>query len=289
MSVQKLTLPILIGVSLSGCGTYVPEIQEFPGNAANGQQLVEAIVYNIRCEIQDAIDSVYNNKDHPVQSTYLDTWGAQITLTLQVEEKGGLTPVVNWLPPSPPTAIFNLAVGGTLSADATRIDKINSYYTVQELRKLGPCASDTRPGGELLLQSDLKLNEWLYDSLTAGHTGEINYAIDTSTGPFKQNVISHEVKFEILSSGNITPGWKLKTVSINQSGTAISASRDRTNDLIITFGPAVAATVQKSVNGKKIRTTTTGPSEQAAYSHLASDIGLAVANGIRSALQQQLP
>jgi hypothetical protein len=44
-----------------------------------------------------------------------------------------------------------------------------------ELRKLGPCDPKTRPGGVLLLQSDLGLAEWLYSNLTAANTGDINY------------------------------------------------------------------------------------------------------------------
>ncbi|HKH81891.1 MAG TPA: hypothetical protein VKA03_09880 [Methylovirgula sp.] len=131
----------------------------------------------------------------------------------------------------------------------------------------------------------MKLNEWLFDSVTVGDTGEVNYGTDTTTGPFKQNVLSHEVKFEILSSGNATPGWKLTRVSINQTGTFLSASRDRTNDLIITFGPTSTTQVQKVVNGKEKLVAVTGPSEQAAYSHLSSEIGVAVSDGIKGALQ----
>ena len=84
---------------VSGCGLYVPEIQDF-GDQTTGQQLVQSIIYNITCEVQDAIDDIYNNPDHPRKSTFLDTWGAQIALSLQVEEKSSANPVVNWLPPS---------------------------------------------------------------------------------------------------------------------------------------------------------------------------------------------
>jgi hypothetical protein len=273
---------LALALALCGCGTCVPELQEL-GDARAGQELVNAIVHNIRCEVQDAIDDIYYNPDHPVKSTFLDSWGAQVTLSLQVEEKSGVTPVVNWLPP--PSTIFNLGFGGTLSADATRIDKMNFYHTVQELRELGRCKPDVRPGGQLLLQSDLKLSEWLYDSVTADNTHEGEFANDTATGPLKQNVISHEVKFEILSAGTLTPGWKLKTVSINQSGVFASASRDRTNDLLITLGPVVATPSSKIVKGARIATTVPGPSEQAAFSHLSSEIGTSVSDGFRNLLQ----
>ena len=61
-------------------------------------------------------------------------------------------------------------------------------------------------------------------------TGDI-----TSVG--KQNVLSHEVTFEVISSGNITPAWKLVRANFNQSGSFFTTSRDRKHDLIITFGP----------------------------------------------------
>lgn len=63
----KMLIP-LIAFGLGGCGLGVPELQENPGDVVGGQQLVESIVYNVTCEVQDAIDAIYNNKDHPVQS-----------------------------------------------------------------------------------------------------------------------------------------------------------------------------------------------------------------------------
>jgi hypothetical protein len=112
-------------------------------------------------------------------------------------------------------------------------------------------------------------------------------------GPFKQNVISHEVKFEVTTAANAIPGWKLTQIAINQSGTGITASRDRTHDLTITFGPAAATkTLLTDVNGKAKRDkngnliyhTAYVPTTQALNSHLASEIGLAVANGLKSAI-----
>jgi hypothetical protein len=286
-------IPCAIALVLGGCGTYVPEIQENASDKVAGQQLVQSIAYNVTCEVQDAIYKIYNNQDHPRKHTFLDTWGVQIALSLQVEEKSSANPIVNWLPPSPASAVFNLGFGGTLSADATRQDKLNSYYTVQQIRKLGPCDPATRPGGLLLLQSDLGLEEWLRANLTAADTGEIQYAMDYSDGPLKTNVLSHEIKFDITNTGNITPGWKLTRVSINQSGNLFSATRDRTNDLIITLGPTLPTPKPKMVGGKPatdaqgrvIMTTGYTPSGPAAEAAFASMIGLAVANALKSTLQ----
>jgi hypothetical protein len=206
---------------------------------------------------------------------------------LQVEEKSSLNPVVNWLPPSPASSIFNLAGGGTLSSDATRQDKLNSFYSIAAIRQMGPCDPKTRPGGVLLMQSNLALDEWLIANVTAADTGLIQYATDFSDGPFKTNVLSHEVKFDITTTGNLTPGWKLTRVSINQSGNFFSATRDRTNDLTITLGPTLAAPKKKRKNGRTFIVPPVAylPAPPAADAAQASAIGLAVANAIRNSVQ----
>lgn len=294
MSAIRWVVPLGISIFAAGCGLRVPEIQENPADKVAGQQLVQSIVYNVTCEVQDAIYRIYNNPDHVRKHTFLDTWGVQIALSLQVQEKSSVNPVINWLPPSPASSVFNLGAGGTLSADATRQEKTNSYFTVQQIRDLGPCVEGTRPGGVLLLQSHLGLEEWLRYNLTAANTGEILFATDYSDGPLKTNVLSHEVKFDITTSGNLTPGWKLSRLSINQSGNFLSASRGRTNDLTITLGPTVPTPKpkidsrgmpMKDKQGRVMMTTSYVPSGPAADAALSSQIGLAVANAIKGTLQ----
>lgn len=282
MSAWRWIVLSAVGLMIAGCGLYVPEIQDF-GDKVTGQQLVNSITYNVTCEVQDAVDKIYNNPDHPVKSTFLDTWGVQITLSLQVEEKSSVNPVVNWLPPSPANAIFNLAAGGTLSADATRTDKLNSYFTVAQLRALGPCEKSARPGGLLLMQSNLGLDEWLIANVTNANTGDVNYAADFTGGPFGQNVLSHEIKFDVTNTGNVTPGWVLTRVMVNQSGDLLSATRDRTNDLTITLGPTLAAPPKAVVDrqGKVRIIRTFVPSNEASNAALASQIGLAVSNALK--------
>jgi hypothetical protein len=59
----------------------------------------------------------------------------------------------------------------------------------------------------------------------------------TQGGGVKPDTMSYEIKFVIVSNGNITPTWKLINVSANTSGNFFSAGRTRTHDLIITIGP----------------------------------------------------
>jgi hypothetical protein len=274
MRTIRIALPLAAALTIGGCGTYVPEIQEFPGNSVQGQKLVSAIVTNIKCEVRDALYDLYRIE----KRTFLDKWGVQMTLNLTIIEKGTLNPTVDWMPPSPASAVFTLGTGGTLSSEATRTDKLSSFFTVAELRRLGPCTREERPGGPFLLQSDLKLNEWLIDAVTAGHTGGVNYDVDTLSGPFKEEVLSHEVKFDVVSSGDISPSWKLTRATVNPSGTFFSVSRDRSHDLTITFGPTDIST-EPGKKGKAV------PSRIAADAALASDIGVSVSNGIRRAFR----
>lgn len=51
----RVIASLLIGMSVSACGTYVPNIQEFPGDTVDGQLFVQKIVQNINCEITEAV------------------------------------------------------------------------------------------------------------------------------------------------------------------------------------------------------------------------------------------
>jgi len=86
------------------------------------------------------------------------------------------------------------------------------------------------PRDSLLIQSDLKLSQWLHAMTNGVASGQI-----TDVG--KANVLSHEVTFDIVTSGNLTPSWKLLRGTVNQGGTFLTASRDRKHDLTVTFGP----------------------------------------------------
>ena len=76
------------------------------------------------------------------------------------------------------------------------------------------------------------------------------------------DTISIEIKFVIVTNGNVTPTWKLLRVSANTgSAPLFSLGRTRTHDLITTIGP---------------------PGQATANTHLASQIGNAVSNANRA-------
>lgn len=265
---MRWTVPTIGLFLLASCGTYVPEIQDFPGDKSDQQLLVQAVVQSVHCEVVNAISGLYQDaKRYPDMRSFTDkikNWGVQMMLSLKTEEKGTLNPTVMWTPPSPATAIFSLAGSATLSADAIRTDKLYFYYTVPELRHRGHCPTGVQPDAPVsspLIQSDLKLADWLRDQLAPVATGEVS--VPTSpAGPLKQNVLYHEVSFEVVTAGGLTPAWKLKRLNIDQTGTLLAASRDRIHDLQITMGPG-------DKNGLK---------GQAANAQLSGDIGNSVSN-----------
>jgi hypothetical protein len=242
-----LCVPAITVLLLGGCGTYVPEIQEFPGDAVAGQKLVHAIIASIHCEIRNAISDVINqdinmaNLNHGVRNAaWIDKWGVAMQLTLTIDEKGSLSPSAVWTPPNPMTALFTLGGGISASSDATRIDVYNYNYTVKDLYAQGPCGSVDNadvPLGSLLIQGDLKTKEWLWSQVDVVRSGD---GVITN----KSSALTHEVKFEVDTSGTLNPAWTFVHVTVNQGGPLLFASRNRTHDLLLTFGPVDPGTKQ---------------------------------------------
>jgi hypothetical protein len=160
---------------------------------------------------------------------------------------------------------------------------IDGYYLVSDLEK-ARCSDASRPNGAFLLQSDLKLSEWLFDAVSASMTNTVNFT--STTLAVKDSVLQHEVKFVIDTSGTATPSWTLTRAKVNSSGSFLSLDRTRTNDLLITLGPAVPAVVQEMAkNGKKITTVSMQPSSRAEDLHLSASIATGVESAVRNALQ----
>jgi hypothetical protein len=170
------------------------------------------------------------------KGTFLDSWGVQSTLTFTIDENGAIAPGVLWTPPSPASAVFSLSAGVSFSSDATRVNTINAYYLVSDLQK-ARCPESLRPTGPYLLQSDLKLSEWLFSAVSASVTNTVNFK--TTSLAVKENVLQHEVKFQVDTTGSANPSWVLSRATVNPSGNLFSIGRKRTHDLLITFAPAV--------------------------------------------------
>jgi hypothetical protein len=316
---RSLTLFALLGIAsiICGCGTYVPALQEFY-DPQDTQTMVDAVVSDVQCEVQSGIQFLILDdldaarvsralgKDQKPSLAWLRSWGAQITLTLTIDEKSSINPGLS-LTKILPNAInsfsngavttgqnFSLGIGATGSADGTRketlswlidfkkftddrslaVAKIERDRLYQAARESGsstissPCSN--RNG--ILIQSDLKLREWLYAVMLPAFVRDgihPDYAdsLTAEAALTKKDVISHEITFVVLYGGNVTPAWKLVNVSTNQGSQLLfSAQRTRTQDLLITMGPAAGGAL----------------SQAAQNTTLASQIGLAVGNALRN-------
>ncbi|MHC2332848.1 hypothetical protein [Bradyrhizobium sp. USDA 4454] len=293
----------LVGIAVSGCGTIVPDIQEFWGTPNDAADKVEQISAQVVCELRRAVQRVLWEDRHrdtvfisssvappppPVQHLdwFEQTWGVQVTLNLNIAENSGVAPGVSFIKNWSNSQSFTAGFGGTLSNTATRTDKLNMFFTVQELAdaynstKL-TCITDDLPKASLFVVSDLKLYDWLHAALLPNTTNIIAY--QRSKNP--TNVIQHEVKFEIVSNGSATPAWKLVEFTANNAGSFLTAGRDRTQDLTITFGPLADSAKPKvavSHAGKPIRTARSLElSTSAENAHLAAQIGLAVSQSLK--------
>jgi hypothetical protein len=166
----------LLASSLTGCGTVVPNIAEpwdrIKDNndvVSHGEPVIPVsataqiefeIKKQIYCELKAAVQTVdyWNKKTENTIALLPNDWGANVSLTLQVDESTSLNPGVALNVPTanamstfgvvqkvgnttiiPPTTStpqsFSLGFGATISSTATRIDKFDPYYSVKYLRR----------------------------------------------------------------------------------------------------------------------------------------------------------
>jgi hypothetical protein len=221
-------------------------------------------------------------------------WSAQVALSLQVDEATSLSPGVTFnqvlqdattifgVQTVTTSQSFNLGIGATLKSTATRIDKYNPEYTIAFLSKT-PTSADyicdpRRPENDpfrrlgwtpassspFLIESDLGIEKWLLGAMFVNNLLPSD-VLPKKDGSNKTDSVSYEIKFEIVSSGNLTPTWKLVRISANTDGPFFGTGRTRTHDLIITLGPKTNETNN---------------------AHLASQIGSAVGSANRALLSR---
>jgi len=297
-SVVALTAAFAV-IVVSACGLRTPQL-EFGGEKTERLGItINHIVNEVRCELIHGVMRALAMDDdlaehQPIKTApklgWLEDWSALATITMTAEDISSLNPGILYTSPMansitkfPNGAVtsgqaFSLGANYSVSADGTRIGKVNFFFVFKDYIAKMPRDGNTKltipceHQGDVLLESNLRLDDWIQEAVFPAY----NATIRTPEGYTRPiSVISHQVTFLIKQTGNITPSWKLIPVSANQGSLPFfQAQRNRTDDLLITLGPTAATDA-----GKK---APLAPSNEVLNSHLASEIGAAVSAAIRS-------
>jgi hypothetical protein len=257
---------------LGSCGTYVPDVEVGSDPDAHGI-LVNKVVNLVKCEVGRAVVSALRYDQENVRQfpgrkrsiKWLEKWGAWLTIKFTVVEKGSLNPGVTTKDPLPNSQMFTLGLGGLFSSEATRVEQVQYLIIFQDyIPPSGRIEADPPPcrqlHGSILLQSDLKVKDWLDASLYP-------HFITNNIRPVPPKVLSYDISFAAVASGSITPTWTLTRVTATGNPLA-GISRSRTDGLTITMGEVDA----------KLRT----PSRELLDANLASQIRSAITEPLQA-------
>ena len=265
---RKASLFCLGALLLNSCGLYTPDIQEFWGTSGDAAVKENAIVFQVRCELRKATqilvkkDIEFGAAGQGRQFIWLNsTWGADVLFVFTIDEKSALSPNISFntaLPNVVKTFVghgttttaqsYSTVIGAGLSSEGYRQDKVHIFYKLSDLvgpEKDLPSVKQIQEesclppptNASFFIQSDLKISDWLVSALDLQFTGQAQYQLQDLFAT--SGVLSHEVRFEIVSSGSVNPTWKLVLVSADTgSNPLFNTSRDRTQDLTITLGPS---------------------------------------------------
>src|SRR4051812_9650217 len=98
--VTKCSVAISVALTLSGCGTYVPRLQEVGETAPADADFGPGgfLEYNIKAKVYcDIVDAVIASRSERVLPK---GWAVQSTLDLQVEEAGSFNPGATYIDPA---------------------------------------------------------------------------------------------------------------------------------------------------------------------------------------------
>lgn len=291
----------LLAFALAACGTAVPRIEEIWDDDTGAAHTLEMKVKRkIFCELQDAVASVAS-KD--AVDAYVDgkkvvtakaipaDWGVTMVITMTVEEGSAFNPGLTLNTPMIPAATrfpgdilvagdqsYNFGLGGRASTTATRTDKFTFFYLVKDLKDYQHgCSQEIAEdlhGSSFLLESQLGIKKWLGNAANVRNS----VGMSSSEDPSDEGVMSYNIKFNIVSGGSVTPTWSLVRVSTSYpSSVLFDASRNRTHELLLTFGPTVPSSKK---GGKRV------PGVLATNDSLSQQIGSAVRTGVINALQR---
>ena len=267
---------LLASFELSGCGLTVPEINILqpdgvapdspptgPYYSTNGG-FQTLLIQHIRCSIGKGLararDAGISNASW-LWSGGKNGWGATVGLKLQVEEMSGVNPSTSG---SDQFGIFHghggvaypetffLGLGGSLAAHSTRQENITFSFANAELLNNEMTARETQMSlgqpvtgvdcgygmNGIQIESDLKLDQFIWDKATVAVSSEPTTAV--SVGGLKQNpfgTFQTTLTFVASFGASVTPTWHIEQVIVNPGSPFFSATRMKTDTLLVTFGP----------------------------------------------------
>ena len=101
MRARSLVVSIMVACLSSlneGCGTYVPALADYGDEGL----LVQSIVTSIHCDVANAVKKFVDRqgRSDPVASEWYNHWGAEIALTLAIDDLSSVSPNAVGMPPS---------------------------------------------------------------------------------------------------------------------------------------------------------------------------------------------
>jgi hypothetical protein len=257
----------LIALCVSGCGFTVPEKDPFskdipdpPKRYPDGTVLLQPspqgkiedlIIADIQCELARGI---WQSSQMPgVAWLASKRYGTAVSLKLSIDEQTTADPGVTLTKPfgnavssfangNVTTAqSFALGLGFTGQAHSTRIETIQFTDANDELAKL--VTSTLKKEGSydcagfrqgMMIEGDLGIAQFIYDKASIASAGTV---LSPPSGAPPFNVFQEEITFVATYGGSVSPTWKLLRITTNPSSELLSASRSKTDDLIISIGP----------------------------------------------------
>jgi hypothetical protein len=308
---------LLCTMFLANCGLIVPDIKEpwdadkppdaaIPAKFPGAAQLEFEVKKRIYCDLKEAVQEV--NKVSLMQNgkpTGLlpSNWGAQVSLSFQVDETTALNPgaavlttlpnVISYPSHNSPLGVvpatitpqsFGFGFGGTLSSTATRVDKFDPYYSIAYLSRPDTPRSVCYPGkpytehdhlfkgwvppasSPFIIESDLGIKDWLLGAMLVD-----NFL--PSEGPPPQG-----------GGGGAAPSGK-DTVSIEIKFVIITSANATPTWKLVRVSANTGATPFFTTGRTRTHDliiTIGAPSPVTTQTHLASQIGNAVSNANRA-------
>jgi hypothetical protein len=216
-------------------------------NATLVRSIVCELSYAVTLAVKNDLAQAADRRNHRAYSRFLADWGVEVATDLTVTENSTINPTGVWAPVSPASAVFTLAGGISGGAVSTNENKYNLFYPIAALYKpnLFRLNSEERPcrdprgnkEGSPLVDIDLRILPLLESRIQIVQLGFGDSPSTAEVVAGEKNVLTQTVSIRETVSGDITPTWVFTTGSVNPSGNLFSTGRERTHQIVITFGP----------------------------------------------------